>query len=181
MEKTEFKTDGCTLEIIRGDITKQDTDAIVNAANKQLAPGGGVAGAIHKAAGPGLWEECKKLGGCETGEAKITSGHKLSARFVIHTVGPVYNNTPQNAIDLENCYLNSLLLSVKHDLKSISFPAISIGIFGYPLKEAAELSLKAVIKFLEKQGEPELVRFVLFSENDLAVFKKSLQELVKNR
>lgn len=180
MEKVEFKTGGCLLEIVRGDITKQDTDAIVNAANKQLAPGGGVAGAIHRAAGPELWEECKQLGGCETGEAKITSGYNLAARYVIHTVGPVYNNTPQNAVDLENCYLNSLDLAVRHGLKSVSFPAISTGIFGYPLEEAAGVSLRAVIKFLKEHNKPELVRFVLFGEKDLNVFKKTLQEITKS-
>lgn len=180
MEKVEFKTGGCLLEIVRGDITKQDTDAIVNAANKQLAPGGGVAGAIHRAAGPELWEECKQLGGCETGEAKISSGYNLAARYVIHTVGPVYHNTPQNAVDLENCYLNSLDLAVRHDLKSVSFPAISTGIFGYPLEEAAGVSLHAVIKFLKEHNKPELVRFVLFGEKDLNVFKKTLQEIKKS-
>ncbi len=178
MEKVDFKTGNSLLEIIRGDITKQDTEAIVNAANKQLAPGGGVAGAIHRAAGPELWEECKKIGGCETGEAKITGGYNLAARYVIHTVGPVYNNTSENARDLENCYLNSLSLAVRHGIKSISFPAISTGIFGYPLEEAAEVSLRAVIKFLEENNKPEVVRFVLFGEKDFSVFKKSLQGIV---
>jgi len=178
--KTGYKIGDCTLEIVKGDITKQQTDAIVNAANKKLAPGGGVAGAIHKAAGPGLWEECKKLGGCETGEAKITSGYNLAARFVVHTVGPVYDNTPQNAKDLENCYFNSLSLAVEHDLNSISFPAISTGIFGYPLEEAAEISIRTVIKFLEEHAKPKLVRFVLFGAKDLAVYKNSLQKIVDN-
>lgn len=179
--KAIFKTGGCILEIGRGDITKQQTDAVVNAANKQLAPGGGVAGAMHRAAGPQLWEECKKVGRCETGEAKITAGYKLAARFVIHTVGPVYNNTPQNARDLENCYRNSLSLAVQHGLKSVSFPAISTGIFGYPLEEAAGVSLNAVVKFLEEHGKPELVRFVLFGEKDMDVFQKNLQEIIENR
>lgn len=179
MERVEFKIGDSVLEIIRGDITKQDTDAIVNAANKQLAPGGGVSGAIHRAAGPALWEECKKIGGCETGEAKITSGYNLAARYVIHTVGPVFNNTPQNTQDLERCYLNSLSLAVQNGLKSISFPAISTGIFGYPLQEAAVVSLRAVIKFLRQHNKPELVRFVLFGEKDFKVFKNTLEDITK--
>jgi len=181
MGNVKFNIGGSVLEIVQGDITKQDTEAIVNAANKQLAPGGGVAGAIHRAAGPELWEECKKLGGCETGEAKITSGYNLSARHVIHTVGPVYNNTPQNARDLESCYRNSLSLAVRHGLRSISFPAISTGIFGYPLEEAAEVSLYAVVKFLQEHNKPELVRFVLFGEKELDVFTKSMQKIMQSR
>ncbi len=163
------------LEIVRGDITQQETEAIVNAANKRLAPGGGVAGAIHRAAGPELWEECQKLGGCETGEAKISAGYRLKAHHVIHTVGPVYNNTPQNAVDLENCYQHSLRLARENGIKSIAFPAISTGIFGYPLQAAAEISLRVVISFLQQNDQPELVRFVLFGANDFQVYQDTLQ------
>jgi O-acetyl-ADP-ribose deacetylase (regulator of RNase III) len=177
--QTSFTVGTSLLEIIRGDITKQDTDVIVNAANKRLAPGGGVAGAIHRAAGPELWAECQKIGGCETGEAKITGGYRLAARHVIHTVGPVFNNTPQNAKDLESCYLNSLRVARDNSIKSIAFPAISTGIFGYPLEEAAEVSLRAVIKFLQENTKPELVRFVLFGANDFQVYQENLQRIVE--
>lgn len=177
MSQTSFKVGTSLLEIVRGDITKQDTEAIVNAANKRLAPGGGVAGAIHRAAGPELWAECQKIGGCETGEAKITAGYRLKARYVIHTVGPVYNNTPQNAVDLESCYLNSLRLARENNIESITFPAISTGIFGYPLEEAAEISLRAVIDFLQENTKPELVRFVLFGAHDFQVYQESLQRI----
>ena len=133
------------LELIQGNIVEQETEAIVNAANKRLSPGGGVSGAIHKAAGPGLWEECKKLGGCETGEAKITSGHNLKARYVIHTVGPVYSGSERDAEELKKSYLNSLKLAKENGIKSISFPSISTGAFGYPVKEASLIALETVI------------------------------------
>ncbi|HOB86989.1 MAG TPA: O-acetyl-ADP-ribose deacetylase [Bacillota bacterium] len=167
------------LEIVRGDITQQDTEAIVNAANKQLAPGGGVAGAIHRAAGPELWEECRKLGGCETGEAKISGGYRLKAKHVIHTVGPIYSGSAQDPVLLASCYRNSLELAAKHGIESISFPAISTGIFGYPIQEAAEVSLKAVRDFLQgNPGPVKLVRFVLFSEKDFDVYRAALEELL---
>ncbi len=177
LSQTGLKVGTSLLEIVRGDITKQVTEAVVNAANKRLAPGGGVAGAIHRAAGPELWTECQKIGGCETGEAKISAGYRLKARYVIHTVGPVYNNTSQNAVDLESCYLNSLRLARENNIKSIAFPAISTGIFGYPLQEAAEVSLRAVINFLQQNDKPELVRFVLFGANDFQVYQESLQRI----
>jgi O-acetyl-ADP-ribose deacetylase (regulator of RNase III) len=162
------------LEIVRGDITQQETDAIVNAANKQLAPGGGVAGAIHRAAGPGLWQECRRLGGCETGEAKLTSGYNLQARYVIHTVGPVYSGSSQDAMALRACYLNSLALADKHGLTSIAFPAISTGAFGYPIPTAAEISLSAVSAYLEQETNIVLVRFVLFSQPVYDAYCKAL-------
>ncbi len=177
MSQASFKVGTSLLEIVRGDITQQDTEAIVNAANKRLAPGGGVAGAIHRAAGPELWDECQNLDGCETGEAKISAGYRLKARHVVHTVGPVYNNTPQNAVDLENCYLNSLRLAKENGIRSIAFPAISTGIFGYPLQEAAEISLRAVINFLQQNSSPDLVRFVLFGANDFQVYEETLQKI----
>jgi len=167
----EYKIYKSSLVLIQGDITMQDTDAIVNAANNALSPGGGVSGAIHRAAGPGLWDECKKLGGCNTGEAKITKGYNLAARHVIHTVGPVYSGKPQDSIDLANCYRNCLELAEKNNLKSISFPSISTGIFGYPVKEAAEVAIETMSKFLEKNTLPELVQMVLFSESDFYTHK----------
>lgn len=172
------KIGGSTLELTVGDITKQETGAIVNAANKQLAPGGGVAGAIHRAAGPGLWEDCKQLGGCETGEAKITYGHNLPAKYVIHTVGPVYRGTPEDPLLLANCYRRSLQLALDHDVNSISFPAISAGIFGYPMAEAAQVSLQAVLDFLRENPKMELVRFVLFRPTDYEVYRQALTELI---
>ena len=126
------------IELVLGDITEEATDAIVNAANKELAPGGGVSGAIHKAAGPGLWEEAKTIGGCQTGEAKITYAHNLKARYVIHTVGPVYSGSPQDPTILRSCYMESLHLASTHDAFTIAFPSISTGIFGYPITEAAQ-------------------------------------------
>ncbi len=179
MAVTSMKIGSAVVEVVQGDITRQDTQAIVNAANEQLAPGGGVAGAIHKAAGPQLWEECRTLGGCKTGQAKITRGYQLPAEYVIHTVGPVYNNSPQNAIDLASCYRESLLLAKNHGIESIAFPAISTGIFGYPVAAAADIALQAVIAFLKEHGQPQRIRFVLFGEQDYLVFERALLNLGK--
>ncbi len=174
MEIVSLRVGSAMIELLQGDITKQDVQAVVNAANKELAPGGGVAGAIHKAAGPQLWEECKTLGGCETGKAKITAGYNLPADYVIHTVGPVYNNTPQNAKDLASCFRESLNLAKDKNIDSVAFPAISTGIFGYPVEDAAQVSLQAVVDFLKTNEKPRLVRFVLFGEEDFQVFKNAL-------
>ncbi len=152
------------LQFMKGDITAQDTEAVVNAANKKLAPGGGVAGAIHRAAGPGLWEECKMLGGCETGQAKITGGHGLPNTYVIHTVGPVYSGSKEDAVLLSSCYVNSLQLADMHKVKSISFPALSTGIFGYPVDKAAYVAIKAIKEYLEGNTGIELVRMVLYDD-----------------
>lgn len=166
-----------TLEIVQGDITQQETDAIVNAANKQLAPGGGVAGAIHRAAGPDLWQECMQMGGCETGEAKLTAGYNLPAQYVIHTVGPVYSGGSHDAEALQACYQNSLALADKHRLTSIAFPAISTGAFGYPIKTAAEISLSTVKAYLEQETNIVLVRFVLFSQAVYNAYREALTAL----
>ncbi|NLY38006.1 MAG: O-acetyl-ADP-ribose deacetylase [Firmicutes bacterium] len=171
------KIGAAKIELVVGDITLQDTDAIVNAANNRLAPGGGVSGAIHRAAGPGLWEECRKLGGCATGEAKITGGHNLKARHVIHTVGPVYSGSPGDPVQLGNCYRNSLQLALQNGLKTIAFPSISTGIFGYPVDKAAAVALQAVRDFLAQHSGIELVRFVLFSESDFEVYSSALSKL----
>jgi len=167
------------LELAQGDITKQNTEAIVNAANNRLAPGGGVAGAIHRAAGPELWEECKGLGGCRTGEAKITMGYKLPACYVIHTVGPIYSGEPKDVILLGACYNSSLKLAVESGIKSISFPAISTGVFGYPLEKASVVALKTAIEFLKQCDGIDLIRFVLYSEQALRIHEKRLNELVE--
>jgi len=165
------------LEIVQGDITKQKTEAIVNAANKKLAPGGGVAGAIHRAAGPELWEECKDLGGCETGEAKISGGYDLPATYVIHTVGPVYSNSPKDPELLESSYRNSLKLAKESGIESVSFPALSTGAFGYPEDEAGEIALNTIIKFLEENSLPQLVRLVLYGEDSFDLHGELLEEI----
>ncbi len=176
----KVRIDGSELELTRGNITEQSTQAIVNAANESLAPGGGVAGAIHRAAGPELWEECKKLRGCRTGEAKLTKGYNLPAPYVIHTVGPVYSGSPQDAKLLEACYKNSLKLAVGKGIKSVSFPAISTGAFGYPMEKAARVALKAVIAFMKEHHETRLlVRFVLYSPKALRIHEEALNELLK--
>lgn len=152
------------LQFLVGDITAQDTDAVVNAANTRLAPGGGVAGAIHGAAGPGLWEECAKLGGCETGEAKITGGYKLPNKYVVHTVGPVYSGSPDDRMLLRSCYMNSLKVAEKNLVKSIAFPALSTGIFGYPVDAAAQIAIKSIKEYLLRDTNIEIVRMVLYNE-----------------
>lgn len=162
------------IEIIQGDIILQETEAIVNAANPTLMGGGGVDGAIHRAAGRGLLEECSKLGGCRTGEAKITSGHNLKARYVIHTVGPVYSGTDRDSRLLEFSYYNSLKLAAENNITSIAFPAISTGVYGYPVNEAADIAISTVIKFLRENNEIDLVRLVLFSKDSFEIHKKKL-------
>lgn len=173
----EKKIGNSRLELVEGDITTQDTEAVVNAANKRLAPGGGVAGAIHRAAGSELWEECKKLDGCETGKAKITGGYKLPASYIIHTVGPVYSGSPEDPKLLASCYRNSLKLAEENDIKNISFPALSTGAFGYPMDDAAEVALKTVADFLKNETEIELVRFALYDSNALETHEKVLKSL----
>ena len=162
------------VEVARGDITKLDVDAIVNAANTTLLGGGGVDGAIHRAAGPELLAECRTLGGCRPGEAKITGGYRLPARFVIHTVGPIWaGGKHDEARTLANCYRNSLQLAVDNNLKTIAFPAISTGIYGYPQNEAAKVSSAAIEKFLNAERSIQEVRLVFFSSSDADVFLKN--------
>ncbi len=170
------EVNGSKFELLQGDITKQETEAVVNAANKKLAPGGGVAGAIHRAAGPELWEESKQLGGCETGEAKLTKGYELPADYVIHTVGPVYSDSPEDPKLLESSYRNSLEVARKKGIKSVSFPALSTGAFGYPEKEAGEIAVNTIKNFLENNGIPELVRLVLYGESSFRIHEEILSE-----
>jgi O-acetyl-ADP-ribose deacetylase (regulator of RNase III) len=154
------------IEIIRSDITKLDVDAIVNAANTTLLGGGGVDGAIHRAAGLELLAECRKLGGCEPGEAKITRGYRLPAQFVIHTVGPIWRDGKHcEAQTLANCYRNSLQLALENKIKTIAFPAISCGAYGYPIQEAAQIALKTTREFLATNDTIEKVIFVLWVED----------------
>ncbi len=141
------------IEVIQGDITTLSVDAIVNAANKTLLGGGGVDGAIHEAAGPGLLEECRRLQGCQTGEAKITKGYNLKAGYVIHTVGPVYSGKLSDRELLRKCYLNSLERAKENDLHSIAFPAISTGVYGYPKREAAKTAVEAIDEWLSKNPD----------------------------
>jgi O-acetyl-ADP-ribose deacetylase (regulator of RNase III) len=175
----QVKVGQATLELVQGDITAQETEAIVNAANRTLLGGGGVDGAIHRAAGPELLAECRKLGGCATGEAKITKGYRLKAKHVIHTVGPIYHIEGKRAPELlASCYRRSLELASQHKLQSIAFPSISTGAFGYPLKEAAPIALKTVMDYLFHHPEIKLVRFVLFGKEALQAYEEALKELL---
>jgi O-acetyl-ADP-ribose deacetylase (regulator of RNase III) len=165
------------IEIKQGDITKLKVDAIVNAANQSLLGGGGVDGAIHRAAGPQLLEECRTIGGCPTGEARITKGYRLPARFVIHTVGPVYGARPQDSKLLTNCYENSLKLTSENKLTSIAFPAISCGVYGYPIVEACQIAVDTTCRFLKTNKDFQKVIFILFSEDDLNIYKDYLNAI----
>lgn len=165
------------IKIIKGDITKLKVEAIVNAANKRLLGGGGVDGAIHRAAGPELLEECKKLGGCQTGEAKITKGYNLAAKYVIHTVGPVWQGGKNGEEGkLASCYRNSLKIAVENNIKSIAFPSISTGLYGFPIEKAAPIALREVKNFLEKNKTIREVIFILFSEKDYRIYKTLVKE-----
>ena len=164
-----------TLEVVRGDITRQpDMDAIVNAANAQLMPGGGVAGAIHRAAGPGLAEECRPLAPIKPGEAVLTGAHNLPNRWVIHCLGPVYGRDEPAAELLAACYGNALRLAGEHGMHGVAFPAISTGVFGYPMAEAARVSLAAIREFAPRQPGLECVRCVLFDKAAREVFARTL-------
>jgi O-acetyl-ADP-ribose deacetylase (regulator of RNase III) len=165
------------LLAVRGDITQETTDAIVNAANSSLAPGGGVCGAIHRAAGPELARACAELGGCLTGDARITPGFALKAGHVIHAVGPVWHGGAKGEPEeLAGCYRRSLELADEYGLRSISFPAISTGIYGYPLNQATEIAVRTVRESLRYHPNVELVRFVCFSEGDLREYQRVLSE-----
>ncbi len=167
------------ITVIEGDITQQVVDAIVNAANNALAPGGGVAGAIHRAAGPGLWEECRTLGGCATGEAKITKGYNLPAEWVIHTVGPVWQGGARQEDELlARCYRNSLALAERHALKTIAFPSISTGIFGFPMERAARIGVAEIKSFLERNASLERILLVCFGEQALRCHAAAVKELI---
>ncbi len=167
----------CRIEVIKKDITKLQIDVIVNAANSRLLGGGGVDGAIHRAAGPELLEECKTLNGCPTGEAKITEGYKLPAKYVIHTVGPVWKGGNNNeAVLLENCYKNSLLLTQTHSCETIAFPNISTGIYGYPKQEAAEIATRTVKDFLKTEKILTKIYFVCFDDINFSIYSEILRK-----
>lgn len=166
------------VEIVEGDITKQQVEAIVNAANTTLLGGGGVDGAIHRAAGPELLEECKKIGGCPTGEARITKGYKLPAKYVIHTVGPIYRDGKHNEDALlASCYRNCFQLAVKHNIKTIAFPAISTGAYGFPIEQATRIAMSETKAFLEKDISIEKVVFVCFGQSAFQIYKKVFEEV----
>jgi O-acetyl-ADP-ribose deacetylase len=174
----EVKVGTSTLELVEGDITGQDTDAIVNAANDALLPGGGVDGAIHRAGGPAIEAECRQWGGCPTGEARITTAGNLKARYVIHTVGPIYQDGGHGEPELlASCYRESLKLASAQGIKSLAFPSISTGVYGYPMGGAARIALKTVTGYLAHHPEIERVRLVLFSRAAYEVFTQALQEL----
>lgn len=162
------------MEIRQGDITLLKVDAIVNAANSSLLGGGGVDGAIHRAAGPELVAECRTLGGCPTGEARITAGYRLPARHVIHTVGPVYEGDPEDARLLASCYRESFKLAARNNLKTIAFPAISCGIYGYPIQEACKIAIDTSAAMLKEFGGIQKVYFVVFSDGDRQVYEEYL-------
>lgn len=166
------------ISVKKGDITKEIADAIVNAANPTLLGGGGVDGAIHRAAGPGLIEECRRLGGCRHGEARITKGYNLPAQYVIHTPGPIYSDGKHGEAEtLRDSYLNSMKLAKGNNLKSIVFPAISTGVYGFPKKEGAEIAIKTVVDFMVNENYLIEVTFIQFDNENYEIYNKLLEGL----
>ena len=164
------------LEIVQGDITRLDCDCIVNAANRSLLGGGGVDGAIHRAAGPELLAECRTLHGCRTGEAKITKGYRLKAKYIIHTVGPIYSGTPEDAVQLADCYCNSLELARSCDIHSIAFPAISTGVYGYPLDAATQIAVDTVADWLQSYADCDMkVVFCCFDARTAQAYQTKMK------
>ena len=184
MEKTtSVVIANTTLELVQGDITQQETDAIVNAANSSLLGGGGVDGAIHRAAGPELLRETRTLGGCETGDARISGGYRLKAKHIIHAVGPIYRRKDPNVPRLlASAYRRSMEIATKHGLDSVAFSAISTGVYGYPMNLAGNIALDTVLKFLEEnETSLTLVRFVLYTSDAWYQFQQELDQLVRAR
>jgi len=166
------------IEVVEGDVTKLRVDAIVNAANTTLLGGGGVDGAVHRAAGPELLEECRKLGGCPTGQARITKGYKLPAKWVIHTVGPVWRDGEHGEDELlAGCYRNSLALAEQNGVKTIAFPSISTGAYGFPMERAASLAVTEIKTFLERNRSIEKVVLVCFGKSAFDIHKQAVREL----
>jgi len=186
MVTDEFQIKNAIIRLVKGDITEMDTDAIVNAANSTLLGGGGVDGAIHRRGGPQILAECRKIRatqypeGLPTGKAVITSGGKLKTKWVIHTVGPVWGGGNRGEADLlQDAYVNSLELAAVRGLRSVAFPSISTGAYGYPIEEACGVALRAVKEFLMSKDQVELVVFVLFSERDLTVYRRLAAEVLR--
>ena len=152
------------LRYQKGDITKEACDAIVNAANSSLLGGGGVDGAIHRGAGPELLAECRTIGGCPTGEARLTKAYQLPAKFIIHTVGPIYSGAPDDSRMLTSCYTTCLNLAIENNIKTIAFPAISCGVYGYPLQEACQIAIDTCLAFLSQDKRIETISFILFND-----------------
>jgi O-acetyl-ADP-ribose deacetylase (regulator of RNase III) len=178
----ELRIESCQIELVQDDITRQSTDAIVNAANTTLLGGGGVDGAIHRAGGHAILEECRKLGGCATGDAKVTRGGNLNARFVVHTVGPIYRDGAQGEGDLlASAYRRSLEVAVSEGVRTIAFPSISTGAYRFPIADASRIALSTVISEAPKHRQLELVRFVLFSDADLRVYQRTLEDIAVAR
>jgi O-acetyl-ADP-ribose deacetylase (regulator of RNase III) len=170
---------GVLLEIVKGDITSQpDVEVIVNSANRWLKPGGGVSGAIHRAAGPELEKECSKLAPIEVGDAVITRGYNLPNDFVIHVLGPVYGKDKPEDVLLSRCYQNALKLADERRVDSIAFPSISTGIFGYPVREASKVALKTILELIPTLKNVKKIRFVLFSDEDLQAYEDALSEIL---
>jgi O-acetyl-ADP-ribose deacetylase (regulator of RNase III) len=169
------------IELVEGDITRQDTDGIVNAANSSLLGGGGVDGAIHRAGGPAILDECRKVGGCPTGEARITGAGRLAAKKVIHAVGPRFRDGTHGESELlASAYRSSLELASGAGLKSVAFPSISTGAYGYPIDDAARIALKTVCAYLQDHPEIDLVRFVLFGRDAYETYARVLDQMVEN-
>ena len=172
----QIKIDSSLLELVEGDITRQDTEAIANAANSSLAGGGGVDGAIHRAGGPTIMDECRKIGGCPTGEARLTTGGNLMAKYVFHAVGPIFRGGAHGEPELlKNAYLSCLKLASENAIKSIAFPSISTGVYGYPIEDAAKIALATVIDYLKTHQKINLVRFVLFGSDAYNKYEKVLK------
>lgn len=168
------------MEVMQGDITQLEVGAIVNAANNSLLGGGGVDGAIHRAAGPELLAECRTIGGCPTGEARITKGYQLPAKYVIHTVGPVYGGVPEDSQLLSSCYQNSLQLAVEKNVTSIAFPAVSCGVYGYPIKSACKIAVDTTADFLRENLSVKKVVFMQFSSENYDIYMDYLKKFGKS-
>jgi O-acetyl-ADP-ribose deacetylase (regulator of RNase III) len=178
--QTSVQINQSVLELVEGDITQQETEAIVNAANSSLLGGGGVDGAIHRAAGPELLAECRTLGGCPAGEARLTRGYRLKAKYVIHGVGPIYRGASRDAELLASVHRHTLQLASEHGIASVAFPAISTGVYGYPMEEAAPIALQTAIQYLRDHPEIKLVRFVLFGQRAYQIYAAALKTLMSD-
>ena len=174
-----IQIEGRALELVEGDITLQDTEAIVNAANSGLRGGGGVDGAIHRSGGPQIMEECRRIGGCPTGEARITTGGRLKAKYVIHAVGPIHSGGKRGEAELlASAYRYSLKLAAELGIQSIAFPSLSTGAYGYPLEEAASIALETVIDYLKAHPGIALVRFVLYGQTAFQTYQRALKQIM---